>query len=113
MTRKLLLALALCFSIFSSAVSAADIVKWVDASGRTHFGNAQFAPAGAGMAVAVHPANGMNVPDLAILTPTRVTNAPKVIMLTRPLTKNPRGWRGFGGRSGPHRSGSRSHRRRI
>ncbi len=49
MSRKLLLIIALSFTLFSSVASAADMVKWVDAVGRTHFGNAQCAPAGAGV----------------------------------------------------------------
>jgi hypothetical protein len=113
MARKLLLILALCLYFFSSAVSAADVVKWVDAAGRTHFGNAQFAPAGAGVAVPLHPANGMHAPDLSILTSRRASKGPMVIMLSRSLITNPRGWRGFSGRSGSHRAGTRSRSRRI
>ena len=88
---------------------AGEVTKWVDESGVTHFGNPQFAPAGAGEAVTLRPANGMDVPDMAILKQRNTPTAMKATVLERTKKKNPRGWRGHDGR--PNRGGRPTHSR--
>lgn len=96
MLRKLLCSLAFCTLFVASAVAANDVVKWVDADGVTHFGNAQFAPPGTAEAVELHPANGMDVPEVpAVESPKRF----QTVVLKRKKRTNPRGFRGYYGRS--------------
>jgi hypothetical protein len=104
MLHKLLLVIALCAPFFCGSALANDMVKWTDEDGAVHFGNAQFAPAGAGEPVALHPANRMDVPNLGILHQRASRQKLNIVMIKRVHMKNPRGWRGYqsrrGGRSG-------------
>ena len=99
MLRKLLIALALCASSMSTLSFADEVVRWVDEDGVTHFGNAQFAPAGSGEKITLANANAMDVPDLGILHRSNARKPMKVTMLERTKMKNPRGWRGYNRRS--------------
>ena len=98
MSRRLLFLLALCAPVYAASSFAGEISKWVDENGVTHFGNAQFAPAGGGETVAIEPANGMDVPDMAILKKREQSRSVNVRVLQRGKMKNPRGWRGHDGR---------------
>ena len=95
MSHKLLLALVVCVSFLSEAAVAADVVKWVDENGTTHFGNAQFAPSGAGEAVALQPANAMDAPNTDILRQHEVRMPMNAVTIDKKHKTNPRGWRGF------------------
>ena len=96
MLRKSLMAIG--FSLCATSAMATDVVTWTDADGVTHFGNAQFAPAGKGARVDMQPANGMDVPDASSVK-NRVTGQPNITVLDRKVVKNPRGFRGFSKRS--------------
>ena len=106
MSHKLLLVIALCVPFTSGSAFADDMVKWVDENGAVNFGNAQFAPAGTGERVALHPANGMHVPNLSILNRRASRQEMNIVMIKRVHMENPRGWRGF--QSGRRRHSSRS-----
>ena len=80
-------------------VSADDVVKWVDEQGITHFGNAQFAPAGTASTVKLHPANAMDATDTRILGHVRQASGGRVAVLKRSHVSNPRGFRGFTNRA--------------
>lgn len=95
MSHKLLLIIVLCVSFVSGSAFAEDMVKWTDNNGAVHFGDAQFAPAGVGEAVALHPANSMDVPKLGILHQRESRRGMNIVMIKRAHMKNPRGWRGF------------------
>ena len=105
MLHKLLLIITLCVPFFSGSAFADDMVKWIDEDGAVHFGNAQFAPAGAGEPVVLHPANGMDVPNVGILLHRESRRVMNIVMIKRARMKNPRGWRGYRGRHGRHSSG--------
>ncbi len=104
MLRKRLIGIALCMPFFASLSLANEVVKWVDENGVTHFGNAQFAPPGSGEAVRIEHANGMDVPDVGVLNNRPKRNRINATVLQRPKLENPRGWRGFNGRSRGQRS---------
>ncbi|MEM7078881.1 MAG: hypothetical protein AAF513_09655 [Pseudomonadota bacterium] len=93
------------------AVQADTVARWVDAEGRVHFGNPQFAPAGGGETLEVAPTNGMAVPKVP--RSSGGDNA-RGLMISIPKAgkKNPRGWRGHSGRNagggGRTASGGRS-----
>ena len=97
MLRNVLFAIG--FSFCASVTFADEVVTWTDANGVTHFGNAQFAPAGKGQAVDIKPANAMDAPDTSKVRGSRHNQGPSVVTLDRPLVKNPRGFRGFNARS--------------
>ena len=93
MWSKSLTLMALTFAIVSQA-NAAEIAKWVDEHGVTHFGNPQFAPATQSEKVEVQPANAMDAPDTSVLSQrTRVSH--KVVTIKKAAKKNKRGWRGY------------------
>lgn len=100
-----------CLLIVAAASAAAlpaigaEVVRWVDADGVTHFGERQFAPS-EHTPVDIAPANGM-VP--AQYPGGRTESGPTVIHLERPSMENKRGFRGFDNR--PSRS-QREYRRR-
>ncbi len=71
--------LALFLLLALQPVSAESIARWVDADGVTHFGNPQFAPAGAKM-VEVAPTNGMAVPENV---PSRQASTTRWSLITR------------------------------
>ena len=112
MLRKLLFAMALCAPVISSTAAADEVVKWVDEDGITHFGNAQFAPSGAGEMVNIKPANGMDPTDLSILQARKSSRPMNMTTLNRPVLENPRGFRGFHSRSRNNNSRRRSSLRR-
>ena len=99
MLRKLLIALVLCAPVYAQQSIAGEVVKWVDEDGVTHFGNAQFAPAGGGEAVKIERANGMAVPKLGILNKQEKRTRMNVTVLERSDLENPRGWRGHHSRA--------------
>ena len=105
MLRKLLFAMTLCVPLFVSTTAVAEVVKWVDKDGVTHFGNAQFAPAGRGEVVDIAPANGMVATDQSILKKRAPNRQMNVTTIKRHKVENPRGWRGHYSRSrGGHSS---------
>jgi hypothetical protein len=97
LTLGLMAASAIC------APLAADesIVRWVDAEGVTHYGNAQLAPANA-TAVSLAPANGMVAPTGGVSTQSR-SSGPVWTVIDRQPKQNRIGWRtkGEGPNSGP------------
>ena len=98
MSHKLLLLLALCLPVLSSAAVDGEVVEWLDAQGVRHFANAQFAPAGKGRAVVLHPTNGMDVPDTRILNRVPARKMMNIVKIDSRPKSNPRGWRGYRGR---------------
>ena len=95
MLRKLLILLA-CSTLFVTGSAAADeVVKWVDADGVTHFGNAQFAPREGAERVDLKEANGMDAPNLMILERAPEYRQLNGVVVERAHVKNPRGWRGY------------------
>ncbi len=99
MSRKLLYFMTFVTLTSAGSVAADEIVKWVDENGVTHFGNAQFAPQGAGERVEVHNANGMDAPNLNILDRAPEHREMNGVVVERAQVKNPRGWRGYWKRS--------------
>ncbi len=99
MLRKLLYLMAFGALWLTSSAAADEIVRWVDENGVTHFGNAQFAPQGAGERVEIQDANGMDVPNLNILNRTPEHRELNGVVVERAHIKNPRGWRGYWKRS--------------
>lgn len=79
----------------SSASAGADIVRWVDAKGVTHFGNRMLAPPDH-TTVQVKPTNGM-VPAYHSGQQAR-RGGPAVVNLSRTRMENKRGFRGFASR---------------
>lgn len=86
----------------SSASANADIVRWVDAKGVTHFGNRMFAPPDHAP-VTVAPTNGMEPAYHSGQQARR--GGPAVVNLSRTRMENKRGFRGFASR--PQRRSSR------
>jgi len=62
MLPKSLITIGFCSLMSANIALANDVVTWQDDNGVTHFGNAQFAPAGQGDEVRLQPANAMQVP---------------------------------------------------
>ena len=81
-------------ALYCGSAHAAEVVKWVDEDGVTHFGNPQFAPPAEGETVSLQPANGMAVPDTSRL-PAAKRSGRQVVTLKKPEKKNRRGWRGY------------------
>jgi len=107
MLPKSLITIGFCSLMSANIALANDVVTWQDDNGVTHFGNAQFAPAGQGDEVRLQPANAMQVPDLAVLQTSQSSRGPAVMTLDRPVVQNPRGFRGY-----QRRAKSTSRRRR-
>ena len=93
MWSKSLLFVALV-AFVGAAAQAAEIAKWVDEDGVTHFGNPQFAPPADSEKITVQDANAMEVPDASGFTRSRSNHRPYVY-LKKASKKNKRGWRGF------------------
>ncbi len=110
MSRKLLFLLACSTLCLAPSAFAGDVVKWVDANGVTHFGNAQFAPREGAERIELQEANGMDVPDLRVLDRTQTPRELNGVVVKRQQTKNPRGWRGYWNRPADMRSSQRSRR---
>ena len=83
---------------FAPSALAGDVVKWVDANGVTHFGNAQFAPEEGAEQVELQEANAMDAPDTGVLRHKPSARPLNGVVVERQQVKNPRGWRGYWGR---------------
>ena len=110
MSRKLLFLVACSTLCLAPSAFAEGVVKWVDANGVTHFGDAQFAPQAGAEQIELQEANGMDVPDLRVLDRTEAPRALNGVVVKRQHTKNPRGWRGYWNRPADMRSSQRSRR---
>ncbi len=77
---------------FAASTNAAEIVRWVDANGVTHFSEKYLAQAPA-TPVTVQKANGMDVPD-ASSVPSRSGGA-QFRKISKSPKKNKDGWRGY------------------
>jgi len=90
-------ALALCLMTASGICTplAADesIVRWVDAQGAIHYGNALAAPTHA-TPVSLAPANGMVAPSEVPQSSRKA--GPVWTVIDLPPKQNPTGWRGKG-----------------
>ena len=85
---------AIGFLVCAGHLCADTISRWVDAEGVTHFGDVQFAPAGAATVV-VRPANGMEVPE-GTDGRSHTANGPHWTRLSLPPKHNKKGWRSRG-----------------
>ncbi|MGI9328625.1 MAG: DUF4124 domain-containing protein [Pseudomonadales bacterium] len=77
---------------FAANASAADIVRWVDENGVTHFTEKYLAQAPA-TTVAVHKTNGMDVPDASSVPSS--TGGAQFRKISKSPKKNKDGWRGY------------------
>lgn len=85
----------LLIAVFASAAQGAEVLRWVDEKGVTHFGDPQLAPLKADTEpVHIAPANGM-VPAVAPHLST-TGDGLRVVTLKLEGKRNKKGWRARG-----------------
>jgi len=111
MKYKPLYIMAFCVLVVPSLVRANEVVQWVDENGVTHFSDAKYVPAGQGDVVRINPANSMDSVDTAVLSKRTVRSGPRLTVLEQKHVSNPRGFRGFAGRTSAKSSRHHNFRR--